>query len=107
MVGVIKVRRPSKIGVLFSAETPKNSVFEVQKPAAGGKKLGYLDFLATNPPLLSVILEQGGGLLLEFGLILCKAPQIASHATQEWNYIDSNRFRRFGVLYTGYLTDLR
>ena len=52
MVGVIKVRRPSKIGVLFSAETPKNSVFEVQKPAAGGKKLGYLDFLATNPPLV-------------------------------------------------------
>ena len=42
------------------SETPKNSVFPTQKPAAGEKKLGVLGPLATIPPLLFTISEQGG-----------------------------------------------
>ena len=44
-------------------ETPKNSVFLVQKPAAGEKKIGFLGVKsggATIPPLLSGDLKQGG-----------------------------------------------
>ena len=63
MVGVIKVRAPSKIGVLLSAETSKKQCFRGPKARRRRKKIGVFGLSSNNPPLLSTDFEQGGGVV--------------------------------------------